>query len=93
MLRKDLDDLESNGHMGDWCFMNDDALIAIRYGEEVFTGMVILPIAPELMAGKPHWKCNGNYEAPTLSPSILVHKTVCNPEWHGFLTDGKLITV
>jgi hypothetical protein len=92
MLKNDLDDLENNGQKGDWCFLNNDTLIAIRFGEELFTGMVMLPIA-ENELGRPYWKWNGNYNQPSLSPSILVHKNVYQPEWHGFLTDGKLIVV
>jgi hypothetical protein len=91
MLRNNLDDLDANGSRGDWCFLNGDKLIAVRYGDSAFQGTVILPIAADIMDGKPHWKWDGNREAPTLSPSILVHG---NPgwsaEWHGFLENGVL---
>jgi hypothetical protein len=92
MLRKDLDDLDTNGTKGDWCFLNNDELIAIRYGDSAFEGTTIIPIAENAMQGKPHWQWNENKEAPTLSPSILVHP---NPGWsagwHGWMRDGKLM--
>lgn len=94
MLRKSLDDLDLNGFKGDWCFLNDDQLIAIRYGEDMFKGLVIIPIAETVMPGKPHWKWDGDHDAPTLTPSILVHAVPdWTDGWHGFLTAGKLITV
>ena len=92
MLRTSLDDLDTQGQRGDWCFLNNNELIAIRFGEDAFTGLVVIPIAENAMQGKPHWQWNGNMEAPTLSPSILVHE---NPGWskgwHGFMREGKLI--
>ncbi len=92
MLKQNLDDLDETGQKGDWCFLNNNTLIAIRFGEDCFTGTVIIPISENTMPNKPHWYWNGNKEFPTLSPSILVHE---NPGWskgwHGFLTDGKLI--
>ena len=93
-LLRNLDDLDTNGKKGDWCFLNKDELIAIRYGEDAFQGTTIIPISENVMAGEPHWQWNGNKECPTLTPSILVH-AVPNWDngWHGFLTDGKLITV
>lgn len=95
MLRKNLDDLEKNGIKGDWCFTNNEELIALLYEntkESVFTGLVILPISENIMPGKPHWKWNGNREQPTLESSILVRG---NPNWsegwRGFLRDGALV--
>lgn len=88
MLRKNLDDLETNGQKGDWAFINNDQNIALRYSESVFRGMVILPIV-----GPNAWQWNGSKEAPTLTPSILVESVPnWNDGWHGFLTDGKLVT-
>ena len=88
-LLKNLDDLDENGTIGDWCFMKNDTHIAVRYGKTPFKGTVILPINSE------HgWNWNGNKELPTLTPSILVKEVPnWNAGWHGFLTDGKLITV
>ena len=91
MLRDDLDDLDINGNKGDWCFMNGDALIAIRYREDAFMGTVIIPISEGIVSDKPHWKWNGSKEFPTLSPSILVHGTPgWSDEWHGYLEHGIL---
>ena len=99
MIRKNLDDLETNGKKGDWCFLEDCTKIALRFADETFTGMVILPISEDPKeAGDPHspspWQWDGNKEAPTLSPSILVHEAPgWRKGWHGYLTDGKLVTV
>lgn len=89
MLRKSLDDLETNGQKGDWAFLKEDTWIAIRYGETAFEGMEIIPIADK---EKLNWQWNGNKESPTLTPSILVSSVPnWNDGWHGWLTDGKLV--
>lgn len=89
MLMKNLDDLDTNGIIGDWCFIANDSYIIIRYAEDPFKGSVVLSLS-----GEHGWKWNENKECPTLTPSILIH---AHPNWtdgwHGFLTDGKLITV
>jgi len=86
---KNLDELDRLGHKGDWCFLNKDQTMAIRYDDNSFLGTVVIPIA-----GPGAWQWNGSKELPTLTPSILVKD---NPDWsigwHGYLTDGKLITV
>ena len=87
-LRQNLDDFDANGKKGDWCFLNDDKLIAIQFGDDRFLGTCVLNINSESL---PSWTWNRSREAPTLSPSILVH---CKPvEWHGYLRDGKIETV
>lgn len=89
MLRKNLDDLETNGQKGDWAFLNGDKNIAVRYGEKAFTGMVILPLE-----GPGAWEWNGSKDSPTLTPSILVESVPdWNDGWHGYLRDGGLITL
>lgn len=89
MLRLDLADLDENGEIGDWCFLNNNELIAIRFGKEAFSGTSILPVSKNAMPGKEHWEWNNNLEKPTLSPSILIHFGL-NEMWHGFLIDGVL---
>lgn len=85
-----------------------DAYIALRFldGDR---GLAILPIATRWceddipredieysnVHGQRCWEWNGSKESPTLTPSIL-HWGNGKKEpatWHGFLTDGKLITV
>ncbi len=90
MLRQSLDDLDINGVKGDWAFLNEDAYIAIRYGDTPFEGTVVLPIKPQ--GDKAAWSWDGNYQAPTLSPSIAVYGNGKQhpPTWHGFLEHGKL---
>lgn len=93
-LLKDFEDLDANGKKGDWCFTNDDTYICLMWGEDPFKNLSILPVQPVKASGKPYWNWNGNREAPTLTPSILVHPNPGWSEgWHGYLTDGKLITV
>lgn len=36
----------------------------------------------------PSWNWNGSTEAPTLKPSVNIHKNTLCPGWHGWLTDG-----
>lgn len=87
MLRENTEQLVEKG---DWCFLPKDANIGIRYGDDWFTGIVILPITLD-GSGK-SWKWNGSKESPTLEPSILVHEQLdWNVGWHGFLQDGKLV--
>jgi hypothetical protein len=92
MNRKNLDDLDTNGAKGDWCFLNDDTYIGIRYGVDYLTGTVVIPVSAS--GDNKNWKWDGNKESPTLSPSILVHANEGTTEgWHGYLRDGKLETV
>ncbi len=87
MRRENLEDIQ----IGDWMFMNEDTYIAIRVPTERKNGeLIIIPIAENVYKQKP-WIWNGSKEAPTLTPSI---KVGIDPVlWHGYLTDGKLITV
>jgi len=71
-LLKDLDELDTKGKKGDWCFINNDTYIALIWGDDSFSDMVILPIQPT--QGKLHWQWNGDKDKPTLSPSILTWK-------------------
>jgi hypothetical protein len=90
-LRKDLDDLDTNGQKGDWCFVNNDTYIVLRIGEDPFRDSCVLPIAE--VDGKKPWSWDGNREAPTLSPSIL-HRGNGRQQpatWHGYLRAGELI--
>lgn len=89
MLRPDVDDLFENGKKGDWAFSNDEARIAVRFGDTAFKGTVILPIN-----SANGWTWDGNREAPTLSPSILVESVPgWNEGWCGYLEHGILRTV
>lgn len=91
-LFQDFKALEDNGKKGDWCFINDDTYICVMWGDDPFKNMSILPVKP--VEGKASWNWNGNKEAPSLTPSILVHPYPgWTSGWHGYLTDGKLITV
>jgi hypothetical protein len=94
MLKNDFDELQ----VGDWCFINEEDYIGIRLGEGE-RDCCILPIDRDEpfidQNGKHGWKWNGSKEAPTLTPSIL-HWGNGRKEpatWHGYLTDGKLVTV
>ncbi len=94
MLRKNLDDLDTNGQVGDYCFLDECGKIAIRWGENLFTQTVVIPVSVTGSDVPPVWKWDGNKELPTITPSILVSAVPnWNPGWHGYLTAGKLITV
>lgn len=86
-LRANLDDLDKNGEVGDWCFVNDDSYLVVRLhaGEDGVAAIAVKP-DPDI-PNKPVWQWDGNHEQPTLSPSILHHS---KPEWHGYLRAGKL---
>ena len=97
MLRKDLDDLDANGQKGDWAFANDDEILILRWGDSA-DDLAMCYVKPQKHIAEgtvPHpvWTWDGNYEAPTLSPSILVHGGKGQPDrWHGYLRAGKLET-
>ena len=92
--RRNMFDLDHKGIVGDWCFLAQDTKIAVRYGGDAFKQTVIIPISDTGSDIPPVWKWDGNKEAPTITPSILVNSVPgWNPGWHGFLTAGKLITV
>lgn len=97
-LLQNLDDFDTNGQKGDWCFAKDDEYLFLQWGD-THDDICTVRIAPG-GAGQNHWGWNGNREAPTLSPSIRVmgHQASGEPlksvpdRWHGFLRDGKLVT-
>ncbi len=83
-----------------------DYYIAIRFGDNGIKDTCILPIAKKWREesvprenisywtedNKAAWEWDGNREAPTLSPSILVHGGKDQPDqWHGYLRSGKLV--
>lgn len=85
-LLQNLDTLDAQGKKGDWCFLNDDRLMALRYGDEIENTCVI---AVRPGANKHVWNWDGNKDAPTLSPSIRCY-TGDKTLWHGFLEHGVL---
>jgi hypothetical protein len=88
MLKDGWDELD-NGVKGDWAFFNDDAMIIVKYGDHIAAlAFLYIRDAPK---GYPQWQWDGNREAPTLSPSILVRGPKGQPDiWHGYLIAGKL---
>ena len=87
-LRRSWNDLDYNGKMGDWYFIDNETHIVLRFGETL-DDIVVLPLF-----GERAWSWNGDKENPTLRPSILVYGKRGQPNrWHGFLTDGKLETL
>ena len=93
MLKTDIDELD----VGDWCFINGETHIGIRLGEGEMD-FCILPIQnqakPREIVGT-RWEWNGSKDAPSLMPSILHWGDERDKPatWHGYLTDGKMITV
>ena len=83
--------------VGDWCFINGETHIGIRLGEGE-NDFCVLPVQnkenPRDIMGI-FWDWNGSKEAPTLTPSILhwANGRDDPATWHGYLTDGKLVTV
>jgi len=82
---------DNDSKKGDWCFINNDTYIIVKYGDK-WSDVCVLPI--QVKESNSNWNWNGNKELPTLTPSILVKPYPdWTDGWHGFLTDGKLITV
>jgi len=54
-------------------------------GQPVHSYQPVVRGAPVSEPGLNAWGWDGNIEAPTLSPSILLHN-----QWHGFLRAGRL---
>lgn len=88
-LLANLDTLDRDGKKGDWCFVNDNEYMVLRWGNDV-GDICMVRLAPEQDAA--HWMWDGNKETPTISPSIRVY-TQDKTLWHGFLNAGELITL
>lgn len=82
------------GEPGDYTFAEGDTYILIRLLPTTTTdydgGLAYLSIKPSLHP-QPVWHWDGNRETPTLTPSILHHPHDGRPDWHGYLTAGKLV--
>lgn len=87
MIRKDLEDIGINGQLGDWCFIENDTRIGIRFPNGSERGdLSFFPIANNPLPNGACWTWDGNRDAPTISPSINVVGV-----WHGWLKAGKLV--
>lgn len=86
-LHETRESFENSAEVGDWAFSSDNVHIFI----ETPTGTAILQIDPTAYPEHKRacWQWDGNREAPTLTPSILLHSKP--KEWHGWLRDGKLV--
>ncbi len=86
----------SSGASGDWSFMPDGDVAAtyilIHLPVDSGANIAVLPIRqpPPDAQSQAWWGWNGSTEAPSLTPSILHHSV---PAWHGYMTDGELISV
>lgn len=98
MLKIDFFDLNKNRQIGDWAFSEDNLDIYLLYpipsnyeNEPPTPDIVRIPVCKdgeEYPRKEKPWTWNGSMNSPTVTPSINVIG-----RWHGFLTDGKLITV
>jgi len=96
MLKMDFEELQESGKKGDWCFLNNAGrtLLVLRYGDDSFKDVVVLPVTTELDPSGRCWSWNGDTKVPTLTPSILVRAYAgWTDGWHGYLKDGILIDV
>ena len=101
-LLKDLEELNDNGFVGDWCFVEQPnrQIFFLRYPVsdkyvdalkewwpyEEERGEVVS--IPISGSSGLVWNWNGDKEFPTISPSINVVG-----RWHGFFRNGKIETV
>lgn len=53
--------------------------------------MCVLPVS-RLKQTKEVWKLDGDLERPTLKPSVLHRTAPDRLPWHGFVTNGELVT-
>ena len=107
-MRKDFDDLEENGMLGDWCFNQtetDGLHFGFRYPNpneadrgalvEVYGARgtsIYIPIIEREKLPN-RWEWDGNKDAPTISPSIRVMGGENGTDlWHGYFRAGKLET-
>jgi oligoribonuclease NrnB/cAMP/cGMP phosphodiesterase (DHH superfamily) len=79
---------------GDWTFIvNEDNaythIVVYLPLDDPMQAIAALPIV-EMVDNHAMWRWDGNTESPTLTPSILHHS---KPEWHGWMTEGELISV
>jgi hypothetical protein len=100
MLRKDFLDVSDNGQVGDWCFINDDTYIVIKFSDDPDNGICVLPIKDAPNHPTNRWDWDGNREAPTLTghngtDSIKVWNGKSGAEYveygHFFMKAGKLV--
>lgn len=86
------------GQVGDWCIVEPGSDgchyigIVLPGATDVGPNLCLLPVVrdgEQACDQRPHWRWDGNREAPTLEPSILHHS---EPPWHGFLRAGVLVT-
>lgn len=88
-LRRDWNDLEQYGQLGDWSFTANEDHIAVRWPDGTERGyLYAIPISRE--GDSQHWGWDGNRESPTLSPSIDRHPSWLCPGWHGWMRAGRL---
>lgn len=93
MLRNGWDELDALGQKGDWAFFNGGKMIVVRYGRAVedTVALHIHKAGETPKEGVNSWEWDGAFDAPTLSPSILVHGAPGEPDlWHGYLRNGRL---
>lgn len=94
MLLQGFHDLSENGKQGDWCFINEDTYICIKWGSGP-DDICVLPIA-DTEHQKAIWDWDGNREAPTLTghvgtDSIRVFTAKDITLAHFFMRAGKLV--
>jgi len=85
------DDGTEESMWGDWCHYpvrGQDGQIR-KYLQIVIPhhGPVIWQYSGE---GKVVWDYKGPDNAPTLHPSLLIHKSTAGPGWHGWFKNGVL---
>lgn len=86
----------TSGEVGDWSFRLSESetpvmhiLIWLPCGPDD-KSVAVLPVHEHPDASIPGaWYWNGNIESPTVEPSIFHH---AEDEWHGWMTEGQLIS-
>lgn len=95
---KNIADFEENGQPGDWVYLEHDGqkymLINLESNGDRLVDQVIASCPYSEDGSNGTWKISGDKDHPTLEPSIKVTGGPDNEEqWHGWLRDGKLISI
>jgi hypothetical protein len=79
------------GAAGDYCIRDATAGQSFKYICMRLPGgsLCNIPIGPAPKEAGAAWDWNGDEDKPTLNPSVFHHG---NPEWHGFIRDGRMVS-
>ena len=81
--------------VGDWCIYRGETQWYICIFLPSMTTPTSLPIQRRTFSNERAWGWDGNFDEPSLQPSIWHNKAGACPdegEWHGYLTKGIFVS-